>query len=231
MFSDVTEASFDAARRRIWTRAQMTVIVIFLVFAGIVGVLWIGANDVRAGVLSAGTLVQFVIYAILVAGAVAALSEIFGELQRAAGATERLIELLHAEDSVSDPEKATLLTSPVAGQITFEDVHFAYPTRQNTAALDGVSIDIAPGETIAFVGPSGAGKTTVLQMIQRFYDPQRGRVLLDGVDVAQLEREAYRRHLALVPQDPMIFAASARENIAFGPVSYTHLTLPTILLV
>ncbi|MEP6268900.1 MAG: ATP-binding cassette domain-containing protein, partial [Paracoccaceae bacterium] len=222
MFSDVTEASFDAARRRIWTRAQMTVIVIFLVFAGIVGVLWIGANDVRAGDLSAGTLVQFVIYAILVAGAVAALSEIFGELQRAAGATERLIELLHAEDSVLDLQKATQLVSPVVGKITFENVHFAYPSRQNTAALDGVSIDISPGETVAFVGPSGAGKTTILQMIQRFYDPQKGRVLLDGVDVAQLEREAYRRHLALVPQDPMIFAASARENIAFGRPDATN---------
>ena len=216
MFSDVTEASFESARRRIWTRALMTVIVIFLVFSGIVGVLWIGANDVRAGVLSAGTLVQFVIYAVLVAGAVAALSEIFGELQRAAGATERLIELLHAEDSVNDPQHAMQLAAPVSGRITFDDVHFAYPTRKDTAALDGVSIEIKPGETVAFVGPSGAGKTTILQMIQRFYDPQQGRVLLDGVDVAQLERESYRRHLALVPQDPMIFAASARENIAFG---------------
>ncbi len=222
MFSDVTEASFDAARRRIWTRAQMTVIVIFLVFAGIVGVLWIGANDVRSGDLSAGTLVQFVIYAVLVAGAVAALSEIFGELQRAAGATERLVELLHAEDTVTDPSQPKQLSSPVIGQITFDNVHFAYPSRRDIAALDGVSLDIASGETVAFVGPSGAGKTTILQMIQRFYDPQQGRVLLDGVDVAQLERESYRKHLALVPQDPMIFAASARENIAFGQPDATE---------
>ena len=216
MFSDVTEQSFESAKRRVATRALMTVIVIFLVFAGIVGVLWIGANDVRAGLLSTGTLVQFVIYAVMVAGAVAALSEIFGELQRAAGATERLVELLRAQDSVADPATPANLPVPVRGMIRFENVQFHYPTRPETPALDGVTLDIAPGETVAFVGPSGAGKTTILQMLLRYYDPQSGHVLLDGVDVATLEREAYRKHLALVPQDPVIFAASAAENIAFG---------------
>ncbi len=216
MFSDVTEQSFESAKRRVATRALMTVIVIFLVFAGIVGVLWIGANDVRAGLLSTGTLVQFVIYAVMVAGAVAALSEIFGELQRAAGATERLVELLRAQDSVADPATPANLPAPVRGMIRFENVQFHYPTRPETPALDGVTLDIAPGETVAFVGPSGAGKTTILQMLLRYYDPQSGHVLLDGVDVATLEREAYRKHLALVPQDPVIFAASAAENIAFG---------------
>ena len=216
MFSDVTEASYRSAKRRISTRAALTVIVIFLVFAGIVGVLWIGANDVRAGALTVGTLIQFVIYAIMVAGAVAALSEIIGELQRAAGATERLVELMQAEDAVRDIAQPVALSGPVAGRIAFENVHFAYPSRPGQPALDGVQLDIAAGETVAFVGPSGAGKTTILQLLLRFYDPQSGRITLDDVDVAQMSRETFRQHIALVPQDPVIFAASAAENIAFG---------------
>ncbi|WP_108835949.1 ABC transporter transmembrane domain-containing protein [Tateyamaria sp. Alg231-49] len=216
MFSDVTEASYGSAKRRITTRALMTVIVIFLTFSGIVGVLWIGANDVRAGLMSQGALIQFVIYAVMVAGSVAALSEIIGELQRAAGATERLVELLQTRDEVRDIDTPAELAQPIRGQITFEDVHFAYPARPKIAALDGTSFDIQPGETVAFVGPSGAGKTTVIQMLLRFYDPQSGHVRLDGVDVATLERETFRQNIALVPQDPMIFAASAAENIAFG---------------
>ncbi|WP_299615104.1 ABC transporter transmembrane domain-containing protein [uncultured Tateyamaria sp.] len=216
MFSDVTEESFGSAKRRITTRALMTAIVIFLVFVGIVGVLWIGANDVRADLMTMGALIQFVIYAVMVAGGVAALSEIIGELQRAAGATERLVELLQTEDTVQDISQPAQLVAPVKGHITFQDVRFAYPARPSINALDGVSIDIQPGETVAFVGPSGAGKTTIIQMLLRFYDPQEGRILLDGTDVAQMVREAFRQHIALVPQDPIIFAASAMENIAFG---------------
>lgn len=216
MFSDVTEASYASAKRRINTRALMTVIVIFLVFSGIVGVLWIGANDVRAGVMTAGALIQFVIYAVMVAGGVAALSEIIGELQRAAGATERLVELLQTVDSVRDTDAPVAVPSPVRGHIAFEDVKFSYPSRSEIVALDGVTLDIQPGETVAFVGPSGAGKTTIIQLIQRFYDPQSGRIALDGVDVSLMEREAFRKHIALVPQDPMIFATTAAENIAFG---------------
>jgi ATP-binding cassette subfamily B protein len=215
-FADMTESSFDAARRRIRTRAFLTAIVIFLVFSGVVGVLWIGARDVRADAMTVGSLIQFVIYAVMVAGAVAALSEIWSELQRAAGATERLVELLETEDPVKDPAAAKSLQEPVLGHICFEDIKFNYPGRPDIAALDGVSLEIKPGETVAFVGPSGAGKTTIIQMILRFYDPQSGRITFDGIDLRDLSREAFRSQIALVPQDPVIFAASARENIRFG---------------
>ncbi|MCR8547934.1 ABC transporter transmembrane domain-containing protein [Salipiger sp. P9] len=215
-FGAVTEKSFDAARRRIWVRALMTAIVIFLVFTGIVGVLWMGAWDVRAGHMSTGALVQFVIYSVMVAGAVAALSEIFGELQRAAGATERLVELLEAQDTVRDPAQPRALAAPVRGEIALDHVGFAYPARPGVQALDDVDLSIRPGETVALVGPSGAGKTTIVQLIQRFYDPDTGRVTLDGVPLTEMTRDAFRQHIALVPQDPVIFAASARENIRFG---------------
>ena len=212
----MTEQSFTSAKTRILTRAFMTVIVIALIFSGIVGVLWIGARDVRADAMTVGELVQFVIYAIMVAGGVAALSEIWGELQRAAGATERLSELLQATDSVQDPAAPLPLPSPVQGRVTFEEVVFHYPARPDDAALNGVDFDIRPGETVALVGPSGAGKTTVIQLIQRFFDPTSGRILLDGVDLRDMARSDFRRSLALVPQDPVIFATSARENIRFG---------------
>lgn len=215
-FAQVTETAYDVSRRRIATRAVLTVIVIFLVFSGIVGVLWMGANDVRAGLMTEGTLIQFVIYSVIMAGAVAALSEIWSELQRAAGATERLVELLNTDDTVNDPAAPAKLALPVRGEITFENVSFRYPARPDQVALDGMSLTVQPGETVAFVGPSGAGKTTVIQLIQRFYDPQSGRVLLDGQDLTTLARSSFRRHMALVPQDPVIFAASARENIRFG---------------
>lgn len=215
-FGQMTEASYDAAQRRIKTRALMTIIVIFLVFAGVVGVLWMGARDVRADQMSPGALVQFVIYAVMVAGGVAALSEIWGELQRAAGATERLVELLRTQDTVQDPETDIALPTPVAGRIAFENVHFTYPARPGVQALDGINLSINPGETVAFVGPSGAGKTTIIQLILRFYDPASGRITLDGVDLRDVSRAVFRQSVALVPQDPVIFAASARENIRFG---------------
>ncbi len=215
-FAAITEKSFESARTRIRTRAVMTVIVIFLVFSGVVGVLWMGARDVRLGTMSAGELVQFVIYAVLVSGSVGALSEIWGELQRAAGATERLVEMLQAEDAVRDPAAPKALPRPVRGEIVLDDVVFRYPARPEVSALDGISLTVNPGETVALVGPSGAGKSTVLHLLMRFYDPQSGAVRLDGTDLRDLTRADFRKALSLVPQDPVIFATSARENIRFG---------------
>ncbi|MFI0396659.1 ABC transporter transmembrane domain-containing protein [Paracoccus jiaweipingae] len=215
-FGSLTERSYDAAIARVRTRALMTVIVIFLIFAGVTGILWVGARDVRLGIMSVGQLVQFVIYAIMVAGSVGALSEIWGEIQRAAGAAERLAELLSARDSLTDPDAPVPMPVPAKGRIDLDGVTFHYPSRPDTSALEGVSLAIAPGETVALVGPSGAGKTTVIQLIQRFWDPDRGSVRIDGVDLRQMARADFRRQIALVAQDAVIFGASARENIRFG---------------
>ncbi|UWQ98574.1 ATP-binding cassette domain-containing protein [Rhodobacteraceae bacterium S2214] len=215
-FDDMTEKSFVSAKQRIGTRAWMTMIVIFLIFAGVVGVLWIGARDVREGLMTVGELVQFVIYAVMVAGAVGALTEVWSELQRAAGATERLVELLGAEDAVADPKNAVAVPDVQNGAITFDDVIFRYPGRPTVSALDGINLTVKPGETVALVGPSGAGKTTIIQLIQRFYDPSEGAISINGVDLRNMDRAAFRQHMALVPQDPVIFADTARENIRFG---------------
>ncbi|MGP9788499.1 ABC transporter transmembrane domain-containing protein [Roseinatronobacter sp. NSM] len=215
-FDRVTEISFDVARKRILTRAVLTVIVIFLVFAGILGTLWVGARDVSAGVMTPGELAQFVIYAVIVAGSVGALSEIWSELQRAAGATERLVELLTAIDTIQDPATPVPLPRPTRGEVRFENVTFHYPTRPGQQALQNVSLTIAAGETVALVGPSGAGKTTILQLLLRFYDPASGKIRIDGQNLRDMARADFRRALALVPQDPVIFATSAMDNIRFG---------------
>lgn len=215
-FTDVTELSFESAKKRIATRAVMTVIVIALVFSGVVGVLWVGARDVREEAMSIGALIQFLIYAIMVAGSVGALSEIWGELQRASGATERLVELLGTDDTVADPSSGVILPQNGRGAIVFDNVLFHYPTRPETAALAGVNFTIQPGETVALVGPSGAGKSTVFQLLLRFYDPAAGQITMDGVPLPDMTRETFRSAMALVPQDPVIFAASARDNIRFG---------------
>ena len=215
-FNVVAETSFSSAKKRITTRSFLTVIVIFLVFSGVVGVLWVGARDVRNELMSVGMLVQFVIYSIMVAGAVAALSEIWSELQRAAGATERLVELLNIDDTVNDPLKAVTPPEKWSGEITFRDVTFAYPTRTEEATLSNINLNVSPGETIALVGPSGAGKSTFIQLLQRFYDPDQGAIFLDGIDIKTMNRLEFRRSIALVPQDPVIFAATVMENIRFG---------------
>lgn len=215
-FDSVAETSFSSAKKRIITRSFLTVIVIFLVFSGVVGVLWVGARDVRNELMSVGMLVQFVIYSIMVAGAVAALSEIWSELQRAAGATERLVELLNIEDTVNDPVEAVSSPSSWSGEITFRDITFAYPTRADEATLSNINLEIKPGETIALVGPSGAGKSTFIQLLQRFYDPDQGEIFLDGIDIKTMNRLEFRKSIALVPQDPVIFATTVMENIRFG---------------
>ncbi len=215
-FNKLTEASFDAARRRISTRAIMTISIIFLVFTGIVGVLWMGARDVINGVMTPGQLVQFLIYSVMVAGAVAALSEVWGELQRASGATERLVELLEAEDVIKDPEHPLEMPDHIRGEIVFDDVTFRYPARPEVKALSDLSLHVKPGETVALVGPSGAGKSTIFQLLMRFFDPDSGKITLDGIPIDALRREDLRKAYALVPQDPVIFATSAMENIRFG---------------
>ncbi len=215
-FNEVTEASFVSAKKRIATRAVMTVIVISLIFSGVVGVLWIGMRDVRGGDMSVGALIQFVIYSVMVAGGVGALTEIWSELQRAAGATERLVDLLNAEDPVRDPARPRALPAEVKGAIRFDNVTFRYPARPEHLALGGISLEVKPGETVALVGPSGAGKSTIIQLIERFYDPDEGAVTLDGIDLRELARHEFRQHMALVPQDAVIFATTARENIRFG---------------
>ncbi|MEO6299759.1 MAG: ABC transporter transmembrane domain-containing protein [Paracoccaceae bacterium] len=226
-FAIITEKSFDSALNRIGVRSVMTFIVIFLAFAGVVGVLWIGAHDVRAGVMTAGQLVQFVIYAVMVAGAVGALSEIWGELQRAAGATERLVEMLNAKDPVQDRAETKALPRPIRGEVRFQNVGFAYPARLGTSAIRKVTLLINPGETVALVGPSGAGKSTIFQLLLRFFDPQEGAILLDDIDLRDLSRADFRSAMALVPQDPVIFATSARENIRFGRPDATDAEVET----
>lgn len=215
-FKDLTEQAYQVAHKRINARAFMTVIVIFLVFTGVLGVLWIGARDVRDDVMPAGLLVQFVIYSVMVAGAIGALSEIWGELQRAAGATERLVELLSAEDTLHDPLVAKSLPNPLRGEIRFDHLKFEYPSRPDIPVLNDLHVKIKPGETVALVGPSGAGKSTVFQMVLRFFDPVSGAVFLDGINTLDVKRSALREAIAYVPQEPVIFATTAMENIRFG---------------
>ena len=215
-FGNLTEKAFDAAKARVLNRSYMTVIVIFLIFTGIVGVLWIGASDVRDNAMTPGELVQFLIYAIMVAGAVASLSEIWGALQSAAGATERLDELLKATDPIEDPEHPHPVPNPTQGQLNFKEVEFSYPARPEVKALSGFDLEVRPGETVALVGASGAGKTTIFQLLLRFFEPQSGQITLDGIPLEQMAREEMRKVFALVPQDPVIFATTARENIRFG---------------
>jgi ATP-binding cassette subfamily B protein len=215
-FSAAVETAFRAARSSVLARAVLTFFAILTVFCAVVGVLWIGSHDVLTGDMSAGTLGQFLLYAVFAAGALGALSEVWGELSQAAGAAERLTELLDEQSGVAAPANPIALPDPARGEITFEEVGFAYPARPGQSALTALSFKVRPGETVAIVGPSGAGKSTVFQLLLRFYDPDTGRITIDGVDLTRADPEAVRARIALVPQDVTIFAATARDNIAFG---------------
>jgi ATP-binding cassette subfamily B protein len=215
-FSEEVERSVATALQRIRTRAMLILVVILLGFGAIVFSLWVGGRDVIAGRLSGGDLSAFVFYAVLLASSGAQMSELWGELQRAGGAADRLSELLNEKPSIAAPASPALLPARSKGAVRFEDVTFRYPSRPDQAALLGFSLDVAPGETVALVGPSGAGKTTVLQLLLRFYDPQSGVVRLDGVDVSSLDPTALRGRIGLVPQDPVVFSTTAMENIRYG---------------
>jgi ATP-binding cassette subfamily B protein len=215
-YGEAIERSFQAARRRMLARAGLTALVIFLVVAGIVGVLWHGAGLVVGGGLSAGQLGQFVLYAVFAGSALAGLSEVWGELQQAAGAAERIGELMATEPSIASPPAPVPLPVPPQGRLEFRDVSFAYSGRTDLPALSHVSFEVAPGETVALVGPSGAGKSTVLALILRFFDPSAGEIRLDGVPLAQADLIDLRRRIALVPQDVALFAETVAENIRYG---------------
>jgi ATP-binding cassette subfamily B protein len=215
-FTARVEDSFAVAVRRIRARAARTAIVIMLVFGGVGTILWIGGYDVLAGRISAGELSAFVFYAVVVAGATGAVSEVIGDLQRAAGATERLGELLATRPAISAPDDPKPLPETAAGAVTFEDLTFHYPARPDHAALEGFDLKVLPGERLALVGPSGAGKTTVFQLLLRFYDPGAGRITFDGVDLRDADPKAVRARIGLVAQDPVIFSTTAAENIRYG---------------
>ena len=216
VFARAVEASFTTAKLRILARAAMTAIAIVLVFAGVTGILWLGAQYVLEGSMSGGTLGQFILYAVLCATSIGALSEVWGEVQLAAGATERLVEILQVEPEIKAPANPQALPSPTGGHIHFDQVTFQYPTRPEISALDGFSLQVAPGETIALVGASGAGKSTVFQLLSRFYDPQAGAISIDGVALPDMAPETVRGALSVVPQETVVFAKTVMDNIRFG---------------
>lgn len=215
-FKGAVEDSFSAALARIRARALLTAVVILFVFGSIVLVLWFGAQAVLGGTMTTGQLGQFVLYAVLVAGSFAALAEVWGEVQRAAGAMERIMELLTTTPDIQSPAAPLPAARPARGEVRLEQLSFSYPARPERQALDDVSFTVPAGKTVALVGPSGAGKTTVFQLLLRFYDPQSGRILLDGVDTAKLALADLRGAMAMVPQETVIFSTSARENIRYG---------------
>lgn len=220
-FGDHVDDAFLAAKRRIQVRAALTFTMIFMIFSAIAFVLYQGAQDVIAGTMTGGDMVEFIMLAVFVAAAFGALSEVYSELQRAAGAAGRLAELLSAEAMIKAPVDPIAVPERVNGEIRFDNVTFHYPSKKDAAALDNFNLTIKPGETLALVGPSGAGKSTVLQMLLRFYDPQQGAITIDGIDISKTEPTDFRRQLSLVPQETIIFADSVAENIRYGRLEAT----------
>ncbi|MEA2937397.1 MAG: ATP-binding cassette, subfamily bacterial [Alphaproteobacteria bacterium] len=215
-FAGAVERAFDAARQSIRARAVLTAVAIFLVFGSVVMVLWVGAQDVIGGEITPGRLSQFVLYAVFAASGLGQLSEVWGELSQASGAAERLFEIMGVRRGIEPPAHPVPLPEPPRGEVAFDDVRFAYPSRPDTAVLDGVSFAVRRGEKVAIVGPSGAGKSTIFQLILRFYDPSSGTITFDGVPLRDADPFALRRRIALVPQETVIFGASISDNIRFG---------------
>lgn len=215
-FGDAVQKVFATAKHRILIRALLTATAMFLFSAAITMIIWQGAVDVAAGEMTGGTIAAFVLYGGLLAGAFGALSEVYGDFLRAAGASERLTELLEAEPDIRPPAKPVALPEPPRGELTFDQVTFHYPTRRDVSALEEFSLTVKPRERLALVGPSGAGKTTIFQLAERFYDPQGGRVLLDGIDLKDADPADIRQRIALVPQETVMFAATARDNLRYG---------------
>jgi ATP-binding cassette subfamily B protein len=215
-FSKQVEDAFDVALMRIKYRAWLTMVVIALVFGAIAFMLWVGGHDVIEGVISAGELAAFIFYAMMVAMSVGVISEVYGDLQRAAGATERLLELLYAENLITAPVIPTEFSVPVKGKLELDNVSFYYPSRPDTAAIDQLSITLEAGKSVALVGSSGAGKSTVVDLILRFFDVQKGAIRFDDIDIRELSPEALRAHIALVPQQPVLFSTTVLENIRYG---------------
>jgi ATP-binding cassette subfamily B protein len=215
-FGEAAENAYEAARASSRQRAWLTGFAISMVFGSVVAVLWFGARGVLEGTITPGTLSQFLIYSVLAAGSLGSLSEVWSEFSHASGAASRLIELLKETPDIAAPDHPIALPVPPKGKVEFDNVEFAYPTRRNVSALKGLSLTVNPGERVAIVGPSGAGKTTVFSLLLRYYDPDSGRVLVDGDDIRQVDPEALRSRIAIVPQDVSIFASTVHDNIAFG---------------
>ena len=216
LFGNALEHAMTMARRRISTQSLVTAMAIVLIFGAIVLVLWRGAHAVAAGNMTPGTLGQFVVFAMIGGGSIGALAEVWNELQRAAGGMERIAELLDEPVRIRSPQQPVPLPSPLKGEVVLENVRFAYPQRPDTPVLDGISLHIHPGETVALVGPSGAGKSSLLGLIMRFHDPQDGHIRIDGIDVRQADLQQLRQAIALVPQQPVLFADTAEANIRYG---------------
>ena len=215
-FGGEVEHAYEAARTSTQARAVLTAIIIFIVFASVVAILWIGSHDVLSGAISPGRLGQFVLYAVFAAAGLGQLSEVWGEVSAASGAAERLFEILHVKPDIQAPASVRALPVPARGEVGFDQVSFAYPARRDVNVLDAVSFTVRPGEKVAIVGPSGAGKSTIFHLLLRFYDPRSGAISLDGVPVKAADPKDFRARIALVPQESTVFAASARENIRFG---------------